>query len=69
MSRPKLSDEERLRRLEITKQKNRERALKYYHDHKELKPKETLGTLEDYMENKKRYYREYYLKHKKVGSE
>jgi hypothetical protein len=69
MSRPKLSEEEKMKRSEMTKQKNRERALKYYHEHKELKPKKSFTTLEEYMEYKKKYYQEYYMQHKKTGSD
>lgn len=66
MPRQRLPEEERDRRRELTKQKNRERALKYYHEHKKLK--ETtypFSTLEEYMNHKKQYLKEYYQQHKK----
>lgn len=59
---------------EQRKERNRVCALKYYHTHKKLKrePKEQLTTLEEYMEQKRQYYKEYYQRHKntkKMGSE
>jgi hypothetical protein len=66
MVRPKLPEEEKERRKELTRQKNRERALRYYHEHKTLKEDNLrFSTLEEYINHKKQYYKEYYQQHKK----
>ena len=51
-----ISDEER-------KKRNRECALRYYHANKKLKhePVEKPKTLDEYIEKKRNYYKEYYL--------
>lgn len=51
---------------EEKKERNRICALRYYHAHKKLKrePKPTPETVEEYIERKRAYFREYYQRKK-----
>jgi hypothetical protein len=64
MPRTKLTEEQRLESQRITKEKNRIRALQYYHENKEVRPKVVYADLNDYLERKKKYYQEYYQRRK-----